>query len=462
MLCTALLYGLSLAPTVLWGDDAMFQMALARGSLTNHPLWGILARVFARVPLGDMAFRANLASSVYAVGAITFLYLAALGAGGGVRAALGAGITLAISHTFWLESVRAEVYTLHLMLFFAGLWMLLRWRSAPQHQLWLCGGLILWGVGTVNHLLLTVALPGGLWLILSSLPPAARKRALVEVLAALVLSLLALWLFARGFLMEVVVGAARVVLETFSLSPSRLVMHLVLLVYQTPLLGLFSVPGTRWLWGRDRVLFLALGCMGVCTAVFASTHGILESYVFYLPGIGLLALLIGLGIEQRTSSWPAKQWLVAAVIVVCLQAALYRITPLVVNRFAPGVIPSRNLPGRDAATFFLWPPKRGYLGARRFAETTLKLLPPNSMLIADWTLQTPICYLQEVENHRTDVLVVQVDPIGMSAIWQNEGQRPLYLSNADPRYYPMDELRAEFRLIPVGHIYELRKAEDNP
>jgi hypothetical protein len=234
----------------------------------------------------------------------------------------------------------------------------------------------------------------------------------------------------------------------------------VLLVYQLPLLGIFVLPGVRHLSRQDRPLLFALAAMAICTAVFASTHGILESYVFYLPATGLLALLAGIGIEQYTSRWPTARWLVSMLLVGVLQVGLYRLTPIVVNRFAPTAIPARNLPGREANAYFLWPPKTGYLGARCFAESTLDLLPSNSILIADWTLQTPMRYLQVVEQRRSDVLLVQVDPIGLDIIWQNKGQRPLFLANDDPRYYPMDDFRAAFRLIPVGHVHWLELKED--
>lgn len=460
LLCVALLYGVCIAPDVLWGDDAMFQLALAKGTLTNHPLWGLMARVFSRIPVGSLAFRANLASAVYSVCSVAFLYLATLEAGGGVRAAVAAGLALAISHPFWLEAVRAEVYTLHLLIYLAGLWMLLHWRREPGHRLWLYAGLAVWAVGTYNHLLLTMALPGGAWLVLRTLAPAERKRALVSGVLFSVLGLVGLWVFSRGFLVDVVLGAARVVVETFSLSLPRLTMHLVVLVYQLPLLGAFVVLGVRDLSNRDRTLLLSLAAMVICTAVFASTHGILESYVFYLPATGLLALVAGLGVEQWTARWRTAHWLAAMGLVLVLQVGLYRVTPIVANRFAPAIIPSRNLPGRDAATFFLWPPKAGYLGARRFAENTLGLLPTDSILIADWTLQTPVHYIQVVEQRRPDVQLVQVDPTGLAVIWQNKGQRPLFLANDDPRYYPMDDFLAAFRLIPVGQIYQLELKEN--
>lgn len=481
MAASMALYGLTLAPTVLWGDDAMFQRALAQGTLTNHPLWGILARLFALLPAGDLAFRANVASAIYAVGAVGFLFLATLAASGSVRAAVAAGAALAISHTFWLQAVRAEVYTLHMLLFLAGLWAILRWRQTrhappiPRGAVagnrdgastwcngWLALGLLFWGVGTVNHLLLTMALPGGLWLILSALSPPARKRAVLFSPLAMAVAALLLYALQPAFLTDVVPAAAQVVLTTFNLSLSRLAMHLVVLVYQFPVLGLLVLPGFVHLWQRDRAVAVSLCWMAVLTAAFASTHSILESYAFYLPVFGLIALVAGVGVGVVTVHWPIERWLAVGLVLIALQIGLYRVAPVIVQRIAPGIIPSRDLPGRRASTFFLWPPKRGYLGARQFAQATLDLLPADAILIADWTIFAPLQYLQEVEGQRRDVLLVQVDPVGMQVIRENNGRRPLFLANADPRYYPMDEFNARFQQQSVGQIFALQLRESGP
>jgi hypothetical protein len=90
LLGNAAFYSYTRAPILPWGDDAMFQRALAVGALTRHPVWGVLARLFARLPWGDFAFRANLASAVYAVGVVGFLFLTTRALSGSSRAALSA------------------------------------------------------------------------------------------------------------------------------------------------------------------------------------------------------------------------------------------------------------------------------------------------------------------------------------------------------------------------------------
>ena len=458
LLASALVFGCTLAPTLLWGDDAMYQKALATGTLTVHPVWGALARGFALLPWGDYCFRANLASAVYGVGVVGLLFLATHAVSGSSRAALAAGAVLVFSHTFWLQAVRAEVYTLHLLLFFGGVWAFLRWRQATARWHWLALGLAFWLVGTVNHLLLALAFPGALWLFLNTGAPSERKRMLLSVVGVSVVGTLLVASLVPGFFSDTLPGAARAVVDEFSFSPYRLALHLVLLVYQFPLLGILAIPGVRYLWRRDSAVTVALSLTIVLTAAFASTFGIWESYVFYLPVHGLIALFVGLGAAAVTAHWSSRRWLLILATVLALQVGLYRLTPILVERLAPGAIPARDLPGRPAAGFFLWPPKRGDRGAREFAETALDLLPADAILVADWTPYTAFKYLQDVEGRGRDVLIVMPDALGgqcMQVIQENRSERPIFLADADPRYYPIAELQEWFRIEPMGPIFAL-------
>jgi hypothetical protein len=458
----ASLYAYTLAPTLLWGDDAMFQRALAMGDLTSHPVWGILARLFARLPWRGPAFRANAASAVYAVGAIGFLFLLTLSISGSVRAALAAGALLAISHAFWLHAVRAEVYTLHLLFCFGGLWAVLRWREATGQWPWLLLGLAFWLVGLVNHLLLALAIPGGLVLVLGALDAVERRRVLYLLLALVVAATILTAFALPTFFTEILPGSARTVHAWFGFSVPRIAVHLVLWAYQFPLCGLMAAPGLGVLWRQERTLFLGIALMALCTAAFASTFGVLDSYVFNLPAYGLGALLIGLGAAGVTAHWRWPRWLLIGATVVAAQIGLYRITPTLANRVAPGIVLARDLPGRDADEFFLWPAKRGYVGARWFAESTLSLVAPEGIVMADWTPFAPLQYLQDVEGQRPDVLLVHADSHGVQVLREFSGQRPLFLANDNPRYYPIDKIEEHFRLEAVGHIYELRPREGNP
>jgi len=163
MICLAglMLYLITLAPTVLWGDDAKFQrMAYfleLKGDEWGHPLWVTLAHLFTYLPVGDVAYRANLVSAVAAAATLYFVYRIIFDLSGSHLAAVVAASALGVSHTFWLHAVRTEVYTLN-TLFLVGLaYLAIRWDGKPAG---LCLFAFLYGSSIVNHLMMAFALPG--------------------------------------------------------------------------------------------------------------------------------------------------------------------------------------------------------------------------------------------------------------------------------------------------------------
>ena len=80
-----ILYIGTLAPTVLpYGapdtlDSPMLQtevFVLGVGHPTGYPTYMMLTHLFTYLPFGDVAYRVNLASAVYAVAAVIVVYLA--------------------------------------------------------------------------------------------------------------------------------------------------------------------------------------------------------------------------------------------------------------------------------------------------------------------------------------------------------------------------------------------------
>src|ERR687894_230445 len=91
-----ILYLGTLAPTVLpystpdTLDSPMLQAevsVLGVGHPTGYPTYMMLTHLFTYLPFGDLAYRVNLASAVYAALAVLVLYLAGLRLGGKAVAA---------------------------------------------------------------------------------------------------------------------------------------------------------------------------------------------------------------------------------------------------------------------------------------------------------------------------------------------------------------------------------------
>ncbi len=171
------IYIRSLAPGLLWGDSAEFQVAAWLGGFahpTGYPLYLMLGWLWTHlVPLRDPAFRMNLFSAVcggVAVGLFCLLVMRVLRfvAEGTFRAnagrsygavvrliALGAALVFTFTPTFWSQAVIAEVYTLHAA-FVAGLLLALlswgeRWLAGERsgRQAYLVA--LLFGLSLTHH-----------------------------------------------------------------------------------------------------------------------------------------------------------------------------------------------------------------------------------------------------------------------------------------------------------------------
>src|SRR5438552_16007378 len=80
-LCAAALYVRTLAPSVMPGDYAEFQMCAAVLGVphpTGYPLYVLLGKLFTLLPAGDVAYRVNLSSAIYMAGAAGLTYAIAV------------------------------------------------------------------------------------------------------------------------------------------------------------------------------------------------------------------------------------------------------------------------------------------------------------------------------------------------------------------------------------------------
>jgi hypothetical protein len=159
------LYILTLAPGLLWGggDFATFQTKLFTGQIESnvfgHPLWVILARPFIWLPIRDVAYRANLASAIFAAMALIFVFLSAWQLTHSAGASLLGTASLMVSHTFWTYAVMPKPYSLNALLLAACIYFLLRWGQ-EQRGIYLSAFAVLYGLSPLNHLVMLTATAG--------------------------------------------------------------------------------------------------------------------------------------------------------------------------------------------------------------------------------------------------------------------------------------------------------------
>jgi hypothetical protein len=118
-----ILYAATCAPDVLLGDSGAFQIRVPRfpptpatempDSLVGvHPMYLALAHPFTWLPVGNLAYRVNLASAGFGAMALASVFvLVRLMTDSRWAAAIGT-LSAGLGHTFWAFSVVAECLTL--------------------------------------------------------------------------------------------------------------------------------------------------------------------------------------------------------------------------------------------------------------------------------------------------------------------------------------------------------------
>jgi transmembrane protein TMEM260 (protein O-mannosyltransferase) len=185
-LLSLLAYVATAAPSIWWLDSSEFAAAsfeLGIAHPPGHPLAALLGKLCTLLPLGSLAFRANLASALAAAAAAAVLFLIAWDLHGAVCeavaerrgatpppappwsrgcTALGAALLLSLCLSQWMQATRAEVYALNLLVLLVALERLLSWDRGNEGALGQAAFAL--GLGLGNHHLLVllfalVALP---------------------------------------------------------------------------------------------------------------------------------------------------------------------------------------------------------------------------------------------------------------------------------------------------------------
>ena len=177
------LYAYTVAPSVLPGDYAEFQMSAAILGVphpTGYPLYILLGKLFTLLPFGDVAYRVNLSSAVYMAGATVMLYAISLRllALMGRRqwwpmSVLGAAF-FAVSPTVWSMALVARSYALNALLVSLVVYSLVSWRHTARAR-WFYASCFFTGLSMVHHGTTYLLLPAyGLYLVLVE---SERRRA---------------------------------------------------------------------------------------------------------------------------------------------------------------------------------------------------------------------------------------------------------------------------------------------
>lgn len=408
------LYLATLAPGLYTLDSA----ELAAGAhvlgivhATGYPVYLLLLKAWLLVvPMGEVAYRANLFSAVCAVGALVILRRVLTALTGAPGAALAAAALLGVAAPFWSQALRAEVYTLHVLFLSLILGLLVRWRADGGTGRLAGLGLVL-GLSLGNHMATVLLLPGLsvlLWSGLRRHRPGARAWLLLALglavgpLAYLYLPLrqaahtpmdLAapfgvnlttpagiFWMVRGAMFSGLMFGypLAEIPGEVFALIAQAWEGFLGV--------GLLVAALGAWAqWRRDRELAVALGFIAAATAVFFVNYRAPDKDTMFLPLYMVLAIWLGEGLTAVLEEGAAVGRRRLAERVVAVGATALVVALVLVNYARVDL--HRHHDTRD------------------YAEGVFGEVAPDAFVIGAWVRMTPLLYLQVVEARRPDVVL---------------------------------------------------------
>ena len=131
----------------------------------GYPLYVMLSHLFVQLPIGTIAYRANLFSAVMASLAVALAYVITRQIGARRAAAFAAAAGLATGYSFWTSAVFAEVYSLAAVMAALTISLLLAWGARGGTTL-LIAAVAAFGLGLGNHLTIVGLLPAAVAYVL--------------------------------------------------------------------------------------------------------------------------------------------------------------------------------------------------------------------------------------------------------------------------------------------------------
>ena len=425
-----LIYIPTLSVNVLLEDDGLLLGVGATLGIAHPPgyplytlgLWAFMQLPFATPALAGHAFSALLG----ALGAGA-LYLCARLLGLGLVAALVAAFAFGLQEHVWSQAIRADVYSLHYLLTFSVLALVLQVRRTPDRQgLWMAGALVT-GLALANHWPLFVLIAPGLALLLWPVRAQALRHAIVFAGVSLATAaLLYGWMVVRSWAdpafaysgpIDSVAEFIRYLLrEDFSGVdnkesagwPDRL-QYFGWFSWQAIIA--FSLPGFAFIvfgfwqqWRRARLTALGLLLMWIGQGLFLFLMlnfdfdglNVAVVRVYSLVGYGILALWLALGIQGAVTL--VKPRLPTALGPYVPIGGVALIGLILLALFVP-----RAYRLADTSDFTF---------ARDYATYVLNRVPPNSVIFVGGDFETAaLGYHHYVEPVREDIELIHTNGI---------------------------------------------------
>lgn len=424
VILVAILFVATMAPDVMTDDSAEFQVRCTLLQPTHppgYPLLLLLGKAFSQLPLSTVAWRLTLMSVVFGIAAVVLLYDLLVLLLSSCWVAFCTALVFAVSHTFWMESLLPEAYSLNAFFNILILYLLARHeRFGAERTAILLGVAYLVAFAAGNHQVIVLMTPFfALWVWRRGGPGVMTVRRFVGAMivfafGASIYLVLTMRMHAFWPSVDLALGGpSRGLL--FKFTPEQVLKRFAVCLgyhgYQFPLIaGVVGIGGWFWMWRRRRAWWWLTTTLWLVTVAYALNFDSSDVYVFYIPAYIALAIWIGCGFDALYRSTGSRP--VSAVSLLMVAAIL--LPPSFYWKAAEIVEESERLSfSRDKGErYYLYPPKQhaGWFGNRmrhlmRTAET-------GGAVLTDWNYYFTARYFQDIEHFRRDLAIRDVTRSG--------------------------------------------------
>lgn len=474
------LYARTVAPGLLDGDEGEFQINIYKlgVSHTGYPLFFLLGKLWTMiVPIGAIAYRANLFAAFWGALAVTAVFLSIRLLTSNLWAATFCAILFAASRVEWSQAVIPRPYTLNSLFVVIVTVLFFLWRAG---KIDLTIPVFAFGLSLTNHRTMMWFAPAIAILVLwHERGRIFQPRRLLTLAAAFALPLLLYsYVWWRGdsdvgvefhwkdFNAEIMGGyvSASWRFGPFDWLVSRVTdLYIPLLIEQftalgfvAGLIGMVALAMNRAPKGfpRDlpaRQVFLFLLLTNVANAAFCVVFWVIDIDKFFLPSFITFAFFAGVGIG-KIGDWILEigsrrmRWTTYGGVVALFLAA-------------GGFLIRSNYAAND------W--SRRMDVAEAWNDNLSQPLEKHALIVGPWESLTPLEYANYVENKRRDLerwkVIVKNYQIGQVPYGSRQEDierevragRPVYLTLHPSETETLGALADEFRLTRIAELWRV-------
>lgn len=325
-------------------DSAKFQFIgkVWGTTLTGYPLYIVLNHYFtAFFPWGTLAYKANLLSAVFSIIAVLYLYRTMLILKCGRVVSFVTALTFGFTYTLWSQSIVAEVYTLNILFVAMVIYYFLEWRETKNYNSFYLA-CFLYALSFGNHLTMITLLPAIIYFVWKTDRKFFTDVKKISIVATFILigalqygyhfwryyspensylemqtpDLATLWSYVTG-------GQFKPYMFTFEFSSflfERVPLFFRFVLHEYLFLTLISIWGFFTFKNNTVRIFLMLIALG--TLVFSLNYDIFDILVYFIPAYLILAVFLGLGLQNIMDSFEKRYQKVIIAILFLIPLLL--------------------------------------------------------------------------------------------------------------------------------------------